>query len=74
MWLGVFLPVKTPRAIVERLHDETMKALKLPALRERLETLDLEPMPMTPAGFDAFIRDEIVSQGALAKAAGLKPN
>jgi tripartite-type tricarboxylate transporter receptor subunit TctC len=74
MWLGVFLPVKTPRAIVERLHDETMKALKLPALRERLATSDLEPMPMTPAEFDAFVRDEIVSQGALAKAAGLQPN
>jgi tripartite-type tricarboxylate transporter receptor subunit TctC len=74
MWLGMFLPAKTPRAIVERLHDETVKALKLPALRERLATLDLEPMPMTPAEFDAFVRDEIVSQGALAKAAGLQPN
>jgi tripartite-type tricarboxylate transporter receptor subunit TctC len=74
MWLGVFMPAKTPRAIVQRLHEETMKALKLPALRERLATLDLEPMPMTSAEFDAFVRDEIVSQGALAKAAGLQPN
>jgi tripartite-type tricarboxylate transporter receptor subunit TctC len=74
MWLGMFLPVKTPRSIVERLHQETAKALQLPSLRERLATLDLEPMPMTPAEFDAFIRDEIVAQGALAKAAGLKAN
>jgi len=74
MWLGVFMPAKTPRAIVQRLHEETMKALKLPALRERLATLDLEPMPMTSAAFDAFVRDEIVSQGVLAKAAGLQPN
>jgi tripartite-type tricarboxylate transporter receptor subunit TctC len=74
MWLGVFMPAKTPRPIVQRLHEETMKALKLPALRERLATLDLEPMPMTSAEFDAFVRDEIVSQGALAKAAGLQPN
>ncbi len=29
---------------------------------------------MTPAEFDAFIKDEIVTQGALAKAAGLQPN
>ena len=29
---------------------------------------------MTPAEFDAFIKEEIVAQGALAKAAGLKPN
>ena len=28
---------------------------------------------MTPAEFDAFIRDEVVAQGVLVKAAGLKP-
>ena len=74
LWLGVFVPVKTPRAIVERLHQESVKALATPALRERLAGLDVEPMPMTPAEFDAFIKDEIVAQGALAKAAGLKGN
>ena len=51
-----------------------VKALQSPALRERLAGLDVEPMPMTPAEFDAFIKDEVVAQGALAKAAGLKPN
>ena len=73
LWLGMFVPAKTPRAIVDRLHDESMKALQSPALRERLAGLDVEPMVMTPAEFDAFIKDEIVAQGALAKAAGLKP-
>jgi tripartite-type tricarboxylate transporter receptor subunit TctC len=74
LWLGVFLPAKTPRAIVEKLHDECVKALQSPGLRERLAGLDVEPMPMTTTEFDAFIKDEVVAQGALAKAAGLKPN
>ena len=74
LWLGVFMPAKTPRAIVERLHRETVKALNTPGLRERLATLDLEPMPMTPDQFDAFVKDDIGTQAALAKAAGLKPN
>jgi tripartite-type tricarboxylate transporter receptor subunit TctC len=74
LWLGVFLPAKTPRAIVEKLHDECAKALQSPGLRERLAALDVEPMPMTTTEFDAFIKDEVVAQGALAKAAGLKPN
>ena len=74
LWLGMFVPVKTPRAIVDRLHQETVKALQTPALRERLAALDVEPMPMTPAEFDVFIREEVVAQGALAKAAGLKAN
>ena len=73
LWLGIFVPANTPRAIVDRLHDESIKALQSPALRDRLAGLDVEPMVMTTAEFDAFIRDEVVSQGALAKAAGLKP-
>jgi tripartite-type tricarboxylate transporter receptor subunit TctC len=74
LWLGVFVPAKTPRAIVDRLHDESIKALQSPGLRERLVSLDVEPMVMTTAAFDAFIKDEVVAQGALAKAAGLKPS
>jgi tripartite-type tricarboxylate transporter receptor subunit TctC len=74
LWLGVFVPAKTPRAIVDKLHDESAKALASPALRERLAGLDVEPMPMSTTQFDAFIKDEVVAQGALAKAAGLKPN
>ena len=35
---------------------------------------DVEPMHDDAAEFDAFIKDDIVAQGALAKAAGLKPN
>jgi len=31
-------------------------------------------MAIAPAEFDAFIKDDILVQGALAKAAGLKPN
>jgi len=74
LWLGIFMPAKTPRVIVDRLHQETVRALKSPALRERLAALDVESMDMTPAEFDAFIKEDIVVQAALAKAAGLKPN
>jgi tripartite-type tricarboxylate transporter receptor subunit TctC len=73
LWLGLFLPAKTPRAIVDRLHDESVKTLQSPGLRERLAGLDVEPMVMTSTEFDEFIKNEVVSQGALAKAAGLKP-
>ena len=74
LWFGMLVPVQTPRAIVERLHAETMKALATPALRDKLAGFDVVPMPLKPAEFDAFIGQEIATQGALAKAAGLKPN
>jgi tripartite-type tricarboxylate transporter receptor subunit TctC len=74
LWLGVFMPARTPRAIVDRMHDEVVKALNVPALRDKLAAVDLQSMIMSPAEFDAFIENDIVNQGTLAKAAGLKAN
>jgi tripartite-type tricarboxylate transporter receptor subunit TctC len=72
IWVGLFFPAKTPREIVDRLHDETIKALQSPAVRDRFAQLDVEPMPMSPRQFDELIKKEIVSNAALAKAVGLK--
>ena len=73
-WIGVFMPAKTPRDIVDRFHREAIKTMQLPNVKERLETLGMDPMPLTPAEFDAHVRSEIASTGLLAKAAGLSSN
>jgi tripartite-type tricarboxylate transporter receptor subunit TctC len=73
-WMGMFAPAKTPTAIVERLRSETEKALKNPNVLEKFAAQGIEPMPMTPAQFDALIRKEIETNIALVKAAGLKFN
>ena len=73
-WNGILVPAKTPRAIVERLHAETMKALDLPAVQAKLAPQGVEPLPLKPAEIDAMIAREIASNLALAKAAGLKFN
>jgi tripartite-type tricarboxylate transporter receptor subunit TctC len=73
-WNGLLVPAKTSRAIVERLHDETVKVLKLPAVAEKLRLQGVEPLPLTPKEFDAMIAKEISTNMALAKAAGLKAN
>ena len=73
-WIGVFMPAKTPRDIVDRFHREAVKTMQLPNVKERLETLGMDPMPLTPAQFDAHVRSEIASTGLLAKAAGLSSN
>src|SRR5215471_13897325 len=72
-WIGIFMPAKTPRDIVEKLHREAVNTMQSPNVKERLETLGMEPMPLTPAEFDAHVRAEIGTTGALARAAGLKP-
>jgi tripartite-type tricarboxylate transporter receptor subunit TctC len=73
-WNGLLVPAKTPRAIVDRLHAETQKVLRLPAVIEKLKPLGVEPMPLTPKEFDAMIVKEIETNIALVKAAGLKFN
>jgi tripartite-type tricarboxylate transporter receptor subunit TctC len=73
-WNGMLAPAKTPRAIVDRLHAETMKALALLEVQAKLAPQGVEPMPLAPAEFDAMIAKEIASNLALAKAAGLKFN
>jgi tripartite-type tricarboxylate transporter receptor subunit TctC len=72
-WGGLALPAKTPRAIVDRLHDETQKALALPAVQERLVKLGVQPMPMSVDQFDKFYRDDIASTVKLANDINLMP-
>jgi tripartite-type tricarboxylate transporter receptor subunit TctC len=73
-WIGVFAPQGTPRDIVERLHAEIVKALNDPAIKDGMKKLAAEPMVLTPAEFDRFIRGEIESNAAVVKAAGIQPN
>jgi tripartite-type tricarboxylate transporter receptor subunit TctC len=72
IWLGLFLPAKTPHHIVDKLNRETLKALQEPKVRDRLAGLGFEPMDMTPAEFAAHVEKEIDVNEALVKAAGTK--
>ena len=73
IWFGLFLPAQTPREIVDKLHRETVKALQEPRTRERLATLGVDPMLMTPNEFDAHDQKEIAFNAVLVKEVGLKP-
>jgi len=73
-WIGVFMPAKTPRDIVDQFHRVAIETMQLPNVKERLATLGMDPMPLTPAEFDAQVRAEIASTGLLAKAAGVGAN
>lgn len=72
-WGGVALPVKTPRDIVDRLHAETQKAIKMPAVQERLATFGVETMPMSVEQFGQFYRDDVAGIVKLAKDINLVP-
>ena len=67
-WIGLLAPAKTPRDVVDKLNAEIGKILQSPDGRERLSRLGAVPMPLGPAQFDGFMRDEY---SALARA--IKP-
>jgi tripartite-type tricarboxylate transporter receptor subunit TctC len=68
-YTGAYLPAKTPRAIVDKLHDEVVKALAMPSVQERLVKVGVEPMPMTVAEFQAFFQKDVAANLELVKAA-----
>lgn len=72
-WLGMFVPAKTPRDIVDRLHRETREALQVPKVKGKLARLGIDPMVMTPTEFDAHVEKEIAVNAALVEAIGLQP-
>jgi tripartite-type tricarboxylate transporter receptor subunit TctC len=72
-WIGMFLPAKTPRAIVDKLHGEVAKALATPILRSKLAALGVDTMTMSPDEMDIFVRKQIAADAALVRAAGIKP-
>lgn len=72
-WIGMMVPAKTPRDIVDRLNAEVRKALADPEVKERFAKLGADAWTMTPAEFDAYIKAEIESNARLVKAAGLQP-
>jgi tripartite-type tricarboxylate transporter receptor subunit TctC len=72
-WVGAFAPAKTPRAIVDRLARELSAALETPQVRGKYAALGADPMPMSAADFDDYIRKEIDMNVAIVRAVGIKP-
>ena len=71
-WYGVVVPAATPRAIVERLHAEYMKAMRAPDMAERYATLGVEPVDSTPEQFGAYMRAELAKWGDIIKRSGTR--
>ncbi len=71
-WVGMIVASGTPAPVVKRLHDEALKALASPEVKERMNKLGADPFPMPQDRFNAFIKTEMESAAKIAKAANLK--
>jgi tripartite-type tricarboxylate transporter receptor subunit TctC len=66
-WWGIFAPAGRPPAIVRRMHEELAKALKLPAVAERLTGQGMEIVGGDPETPDRFVRAEIDRWGKVVR-------
>jgi tripartite-type tricarboxylate transporter receptor subunit TctC len=72
-WVGAFVPKKTPRDVVAKMHAEIVKAIRNPATQGKLAQLGVEELIMTPEDFDARIAKEAEIAKKLTKAANIQP-
>ncbi len=74
VWIAMFAPAKTPRAILGRVNEESARALRGPELREKYGALVMENMIMSVDEFEAFLKRDFDINEALVKAAGIQSN
>jgi tripartite-type tricarboxylate transporter receptor subunit TctC len=71
-WYSVMSVGGTPRPVLKRLHDELMRAIASPDVRERLAAGALEPAPNTPEEFRKMIANELQRWAQVIKEAGIR--
>ncbi len=71
-WFGIFVPAGTPRPVIDRLHDEFVRALAAPDVREKMLNLGAEPVGNTPEAFAAYVKAEAAKYAKLVKSSGAK--
>jgi tripartite-type tricarboxylate transporter receptor subunit TctC len=73
VWFGLLGPSGMPAAIVNRLHAQTLDALKQPDVSTALARQGIEARPTTPAEFAARIRTDTATWAAVVAKAGIRP-
>jgi len=73
IWYGLVAPANTPKPVVAQLYEVVAASLDKPEVKGRLAGLGLEPAPMPPGEFAAFIKQEIAKWTREIREAGIQP-
>ena len=72
-WYAMLAPAGTPKSVVARIHDEVVKILATPEMKERfLTTIGGDPVGGTPEQLAADIKADIARWGKIVKDSGIK--
>ena len=71
-WVGVFAPAKTPAAIISRLNEEIVRAVKREDMREKAYALGIETLGTSPEQFAVIMKSDMARMGKVIKEAGIR--
>jgi len=72
VWFGLFAPAGTPRLVIDKVNRDVVAAMSTAEVREGLLAQGAEPVPNSPAEFDAFLKAEIAKWGRVIRTAGIQ--
>ncbi len=72
LWFGIVGPANLPQPIVDRLYQETLKAVRSPELQEAIRAMAYETWTLPPAEFKTFLRNDHAKWGKVVKLSGAK--
>ena len=73
-WQAVAAPAKTPREVVARLNDATVRALRSPEVSERMSQIGFDVVASSPEEFGRFMREEVSRWTRVVQNGGIKPD
>lgn len=71
-WYGIYMPASTPKAVVQKVHDEVNKVIAMPETKTRLEAVGAELRPMAQADFASFHMAEYQRFGDIIRKNNIK--
>jgi tripartite-type tricarboxylate transporter receptor subunit TctC len=71
-WHGLMAPAATPAVIIDKLHTEVVRVLRLPEIIDRMAAQGVDVIASTPAELAAFIKQDLIKYDKLVKSAGLR--
>ena len=72
-WQAVAAPAKTPPEIVAKLHDASVKALRSPDIKSRMEQIGFDVVANSPQEFGKFMKEEVDRWTRVVQKGGIKP-
>ncbi|MGH8673530.1 MAG: Bug family tripartite tricarboxylate transporter substrate binding protein [Burkholderiales bacterium] len=73
-WQAVAAPAKTPRDVVKKLNDATVRALRSPEIRERMTQIGFDVVAGTPEEFGQFMKAEVDRWTQVVQRGGIQPD